>query len=61
VSGRREPSKLKPLQGYADRDREPANSTTQAHDPCLAMGTYGPRAPEEAKGAASDFANDLLD
>ena len=24
-------------------------------------GRYGPRAPKEAKGAASDFANDLLD
>ena len=24
-------------------------------------GRYGPRAPKEAKGAASDFANDLFD
>src|SRR5215475_14831180 len=24
----------------------------RGHDPCLAMGRYGPRAPEEAKGAA---------
>jgi hypothetical protein len=51
--GPREPSKLQPLQGCGDRDREPANSTTQGHDPCLAMGADTghalPRKPKEPR------------